>query len=621
VTPHGGETLVAGEEALAAFRQGLSGAYALDLLRQAGGRLLLQLAVGVGKTEWLLRLIVHALTADVTYDLVIVLVPRRDVLRELAQRLPAGLSPTILHPRPRRRCGDLNEPWAEYEAAGCSLLAKEQLCTHCPRRRGCPWPEQYGRRLRGVRLVLGTQQHLTINPQFVRQLARQARAARPLVLVDESDLLIRSVERVIPAQDLGQFIAAQQAVLDAAGEPSAAQQNWLALSRLVAQAPTIDLRDGPWTFPPVNNQWATQVQEVGRRQFGPSFRFLGHDLHHLGCSDRASRERLAGGGLRFAVPTDLGKDYVIFSGAMARELARYRLDPNHARPPLTSPFETYRFEHPETRWFNLNTLAGAAKFFPKNADAVLDFFAHKIARNIAEGRRTLLVARKKFAGLCRTRLRQRLADLGAGPVKIVAGGWKKHNVADPRVIPLVGYGISGLNLFQDFHSAYCLTGYYISDLTLARAVQDMDATPDRFPISIDSGGYPRQRRARVQLPDGRATLLPFIAQATLDQKEGDVVVQAVGRVRPFTRPREVITLHAGPLPGVRYAADFQSLAQARNFFHIPTPKQSDRASKTDQARQLRAQGKSNRQIAKELGVSLSTVKRYLPPEGGVKIPS
>ena len=34
-------TVVAGDEALVAFRQGLTGAYAFDLLDPAGGRLLL----------------------------------------------------------------------------------------------------------------------------------------------------------------------------------------------------------------------------------------------------------------------------------------------------------------------------------------------------------------------------------------------------------------------------------------------------------------------------------------------------------------------------------------------------------------------------------------------------
>ena len=56
--------------------------------------------------------------------------------------------------------------------------------------------------------------------------------------------------------------------------------------------------------------------------------------------------------------------------------------------------------HPATRWYNIASIAGAAKYFARNARAILDFFAVMIARNIGEGRRTLLVAKKAFRGLC-----------------------------------------------------------------------------------------------------------------------------------------------------------------------------------------------------------------------------
>ena len=102
-----------------------------------------------------------------------------------------------------------------------------------------------------------------------------------------------------------------------------------------------------------------------------------------------------------------------------------------------------------------------------------------------------------------------------------------------------------------------------------------------------------------------------VVQWVLEQKEDDVVVQAVGRVRPFTKAREVITFQTGALPGVRYALEFSSLAQARSFFGIVTRKQAKQEAQRDQARQLRAQGLSKSRIVKELGVSLSTVKRYL----------
>src|SRR5262249_59886592 len=122
-------------------------------------------------------------------------------------------------------------------------------------------------------------------------------------------------------------------------------------------------------------------------------------------------------------------------GSIARALARYRLDPDHARPTLVSPFENHRFEHPGTRWYNLNSLLGAARFFPGNAVQILDFFAHKIAGNIRQGKRTLLVARKRFVRRCRGYLGRRLAELGVGAVRIVTGNWDRHDLQDPRTLP------------------------------------------------------------------------------------------------------------------------------------------------------------------------------------------
>jgi hypothetical protein len=167
----------------------------------------------------------------------------------------------------------------------------------------------------------------------------------------------------------------------------------LELTKLFAQASTADLRDGKWRFPSPGGDWAVNVQQRGRELYGNTFRYLAHELQHFCRSDPASRERLPGGDVRFATLPYLGKKFIVFSGSIAKELARYRLDPDHDHPALVSPFEGYRFEHPGTRWFNINTLDGAAKFFFRNASRILDFFAAKIALNIQAGRRTLLVSR------------------------------------------------------------------------------------------------------------------------------------------------------------------------------------------------------------------------------------
>src|SRR5262249_9051108 len=150
-----------------------------------------------------------------------------------------------LSPRPRKRCGDLDADWLEYEGAGCGALGRAELCAFCPLRQHCPWPAQYGSRLRGRRLILATQQHLTLNPSFLLHLRRQAGAANPLVVLDESNFLVRPAERVVGRQALEHFIRAQEELQ--AGSPGThSAREWLELSRVLGMAGTDDLRDGDW---------------------------------------------------------------------------------------------------------------------------------------------------------------------------------------------------------------------------------------------------------------------------------------------------------------------------------------------------------------------------------------
>jgi len=391
----------------------------------------------------------------------------------------------------------------------------------------------------------------------------------------------------------------------------AAPRRWLRLTQLLAEASTDDLQQGQWEFPRVDSSWAVRVQRSGRAKYGDDFSFLGFELNHFGYSDRASRERLPDGSLRFAAIPSLGDEFVIFSGSIERDLVRYRLDPSHRLQQIESPFAATVFENPDSRWYNIGSTEGAAKYFASNASRILDFFAVKICRNIDAGRRTLLITRKKFLGRVARYLEDRLKTLIAGPIEIVTSNWERADLRDPRVLPLVNYGISGVNLFEHIESAYCLTGYYISPSTLEKAVYDLDITDDRFPISIVTRQNPMQRRAHLELPHQRVTILPTIAQGMLEQKEADVVVQAIGRVRPFTRSREIITFQAGTLPGIKFNMVFPSVAGARSYFSVPTRRSAEHGERVAEARQLSEAGLAVNEIARELQLSPRTIRRYL----------
>jgi hypothetical protein len=96
----------------------------------------------------------------------------------------------------------------------------------------------------------------------------------------------------------------------------------------------------------------------------------------------------------------------------------------------------------------------------------------------------------------------------------------------------------------------------------------------------------------------------------LNQQEMDIVLQAVGRVRPYTSPREVITFQCAAHPGMPYTQEFNTLDEARAFFNIPTRRDHSRKENSRKVQEAREKCLSQRQTAAEFGLSLRTVKRY-----------
>ena len=98
----------------------------------------------------------------------------------------------------------------------------------------------------------------------------------------------------------------------------------------------------------------------------------------------------------------------------------------------------------------------------------------------------------------------------------------------------------------------------------------------------------------------------------LRKLEVDPVVQAVGRVRFLTRPREVVTFAMHDLtPDIGPCRDVVSLVELRSELGIPSGKELDHAFETEQIVRMRAEGKTADQIAAELKRSRRTLFRRL----------
>jgi hypothetical protein len=595
------------------FRDSWGGQQMIDLLGKNGSCMLVNWPVGVGKSRNIDDVVGAAFNGGV-YDVVVVLAPTKQIINErrYVRDPPADIRLVVLKPRPAERCGESRDAqWNIYESRGLGLLGRQQICGNCPHNNHCFWPSQYGKKLKGVQLVFATQAQLECNPSFLQQLQHWTGAERMLTILDEDNVILKCFRYRVNRDDLIMFneVLAKLDLKD----PMLARWKEVS-SALQFIRKTDDLRHRGWRLPRLRPDLAVRVQEAGRAEFGDRFRFIGFDVQRLGHSPFQSRELHFNGEITFASPPRTDADLLVYSGTLIPEFCEFRLGIK-----LADPFKNYCFNHPGTHWSNIANLIGAKKYFARNSDQVLDFFAGLVARRMREGRRPLLISKKCFIPLCTKGLTERLKRFGFDNIRIVSSGWDKQDLNDVNVIPIINYGVIGVNLFNDFDCAFCLNSYFVNAEVINHIVQDVVASDGYVLIQIHTAGMPIRRTVKVMDSKYELCDVPLLANQALQQKELDVVVQAVGRVRPFTQPREVITFQATEHPLIEYQQEFSTLAEAREFFDIPTARAMGAETTAEQVQAMKAAGKSQAETAKAVGKSPSTVKRSWN-RGGVTNP-
>jgi len=337
---------------------------------------------------------------------------------------------------------------------------------------------------------------------------------------------------------------------------------------------------------------------------GDAFSFLAFDLVHFSRSSLESRERAPNGDILFATVPSISMDFIIYSGTAHQQFSEYRLGRE-----FSSPFEDYSFIHPETTWFNIASRLGAKKYFLKNSPQLLDFFAGLVVRRLQEGKRPLLIAKKCFCAFCARQMEERLQTLGVD-VCVAINGWKTELLSNSKVVPLIHYGMIGTNLFQEFDCAYCLTGYYVTEEAINSILQDLLGSDMKIPLQITIEGRPCRRWAGVLNQEDRIYDLHTLAQHALNHLEMDTVLQAVGRVRPYTKPREVVTFQCAQHPDFAYTREFASIGEARKYFGILDRRSARAAALCGRIQDARNNGLKQREAASLLEVSIRTIKRY-----------
>ena len=568
-------------------------------------KVLVNVPPGYGKTYSIKELIKEAITKG-GFDLIQVYVPTHRVRKELRLKdLPSSqFKIAILKPRPQKKCGSLNEEWRRSERKGLGLWGKETICQRCKRINSCFWPKQYGEQLRGADIVIGAQSHLERDPIFIQRVNHWVGAKKCLTIFDEANFVMALQERSITRANIRMLTK----VLPYLG-PNSHRKHVDRINRVCktllrakADSPLPDL-------PRIKDLPIKLVKEImaeGIERFEDEFVNILYDLQYLTGSVKRSRYVLPSGKIRFTVRPKLSKHVIIFSATCDKELLENRL-----KTKFKSSFNRRYKNHHKTTIYNLANMIGCKKYFIKNMPQILDFYVGLIAKRIKQGKKIVLVSKKCFASTCAKEINERFNELGIGHLKAKVIYKKTKFPLKDNVLPIITYGIVGVNKFKKYDCIYCLNSYYASDKVLMKFIEEELPKIKRTKfIIVPDRSFSHNRQALPLYPSESNKKLSRFAQKILEELEIAVVFQALSRVRFHTKPREVIMFQCSSAPLMEITEEFKILEEARKHFGVEKRQQRKIHQRLRKIKLYRSQGLNQREVAKMLGCSLRTVQQY-----------
>lgn len=599
-----GAQLVVDETTLPAFRGAhLSPRAVYAALPATDEVLLVSAPPGVGKTYAAHGIIEHALARD--HDLVIYIAPTRALIAELLAREALGArvaTTVVLEPRPKSRCGPLDADWQRLEQSGCAALAKSSLCTVCPHLDQCRWPEQFDQIDETTSVVIFTEPYLSLNSSIINRVVVTAGAERALVVFDEASFMTASQVKRVTLEDITRFQGAVLHAQIALGEDGA---------RLETVVSALDqLRDGReelscWPsisrFDLVGATLA--IQRAGQSLYGADFNYIGHGLGQLTTGGNAARWYDEDAYHCVPVPRTKGCDVIVFSPYLPPQIVEERLQRSVilALPPAV-------FRHSKTKMINIADPVGALRTLSSQDHfrRVADFFTALVLHDKAQGRRAVIVTKKVFLHRLQRHIEDFTKALGRPLICQSLQQFEAGGGAPETDVVLINYGIVGMNGLSDHDAVYCFGGYYAREAQLEDTYNQLLPPKDQIELVIRTENG--QRRAQSGSPDARSRYHARRARAVLEMIERRVVVQAIGRVRPFTSPATVIAFQQDDLSSALGDIDtFSRLSRARVTLRVPSRTELVRATLGDHLRPDHVDGSSYRSIASKHGLPVSTV--------------
>lgn len=600
--------LVRNETELATFRTTeMTVTKVHEMLKTSIGRLLINLPLGVGKS-YLAKSLVDDQLACGRYDLLVYLAAQWRVLEEvpLVQEVSAlslGGRPdhpaAVLRGRPYRLCGDLDRKWRRYEVAGCSALGRKSLCGPCPNSADCCWPSQFSTDvLEGKRVVFGAQAYLSVLPQLLFLLATMTGAQRVLVVLDEPAFLDGPMRMFLSYDDMSTYRSVVAELLRR--KKSVVLTRTLdVVDRLLQRRPLPPRQKVGRLSPGL----LVSLQELGLDMFGQRFQFIGHELPLLPwCRWWSSPD---GRGINYVrKPLLAQSDYIVIAADLPLEVARHRL----AEPHIQEFCPGTEVLHEESKIYNLRSPIGAARNFRAHVSQITYAAAQLMLRLADQGKKTLLVVKKRFADETASAVERDLRELSGRRYRVIVNPHSAGEINGPLVVPLINFGVIGVNLYEHFDAAIALSSYNASPGVLSAMVNELHPPGEAVPVIF--APHKGRRVATTVGSVHQAQGFGDLARSFQAHLEDGVAKQALARVRYTIYPRLVIFMQSGDI-GLPLEQEFTSLEALRQYFGLQTRRAARLQCLTDQVKRLRRAEMSPAQIAEELGIDIRTVYRRL----------
>lgn len=572
-----------------------------DLIPDDEEALLINLPPGIGKSYAAQGLVRHALNHG--HDMVFYVAPTRALIDDFCNALGKIDCPVqVLEPRPQGKCGKLDQRWKSLEQIGCSALAKHSLCDNCVSRPDCSWPDQMSKIGTKAGLIMLTEQYLHLNPSLLVNAVRRARAERPLVIFDEALFMGSVMKQSFSELELMTFQSAlRKAKIDDDRAKDGADDLVSFIDTLLD--PNSHIRDAGRFFAGSLDNGMVDIQRSGMQINPGQFRYLAYELALLNSRARAG-QWMENGKLEIATRVDTtGCDVVVLAPYLDATIVEERL-----QRPVVRLFPNHIFKHTQAHFINIADQCGSARSLNSKAhfNRICDFFLALTLRNIQQAKRTVLVCRKKFVEQIKDRFETLATVLGIELFCTIISKDNKLITKKPNEIAIINYGIVGINDLQDFDALYCVGSYYCNVGQLNDVYQQCLPPSNRFMLGLNAAGGGR----RIVAADGTYTSRYHarLAVPTFKLLERGVVLQAVGRVRPFTSPVEVVLFQSDDLSQeLAGLIAHPTLPDARDAHNIPTLKQMVKSKLGERVRNLRQSGRSFRSVSKELEFAPSTL--------------